>query len=81
MTIGGWDVPVANLPYTMSSDAGHRLAQGEPFAACYWDTPNGRVFSLRSTDDGLDVSAIAKQYGGGGHEHAAGFRLAPGAAL
>lgn len=81
MIIGGHDVPAANLPYTMSSDAGHQLAQGELFAACYWDTPEGRVFSLRSAEDGMDVSAIAKQYGGGGHVHAAGFRIAPGAAL
>lgn len=75
MNIGGYDVPVANLPYTLTSDAGHLMAQGEPFAACYWDTPDGRVFNLRSTDDGLDVSEIAKQYGGGGHRNAAGFRL------
>lgn len=78
MEIGGHCVPVANLPYTLSSDAGHVLAKGAPFAACYWDTPDGRVFSLRSTDDGLDVSEIAKQYGGGGHVHAAGFRVAYG---
>lgn len=76
MRIGGHDVPVANLPYTMSSDAGHKMAQGEPFAACYLDTPHGRSFSLRSTDAGLDVSEIAKQYGGGGHRNAAGFRVA-----
>jgi len=78
MKIAGHDVPVANLPYTMSSDAGHQLAQGEKFAACYWDTPDGRVFSLRSSDDGLDVSEIAKLFGGGGHRNAAGFKLAPG---
>lgn len=75
MVIGGHNVPVANLPYTLASDAGHKLAQGEPFAGCYWDTPDGRVFSLRSTENGLDVSAIAKQYGGGGHRNAAGFRV------
>lgn len=74
-TIGGYDVPVSNLPYTLTSDAGHLMAQGEPFAACYWDTPEGRVYSLRSTDEGLDVSAVAKQYGGGGHAHASGFRV------
>ena len=74
-TIGGFSVPVANLPYTLTSDAGHALAQGEPFAGCYWDTPDGRVFSLRSTDDGMDVSEIAKQYGGGGHRNASGFRV------
>lgn len=75
MRIGGHDVPMANLPYTLTSDAGHKLATGEPFAGCYWDTPEGRVFSLRSRDDGLDVSEIAKQYGGGGHKNAAGFRV------
>lgn len=75
MVIAGHNVPVANLPYTLTSDAGHKLATGEAFAGCYWDTPAGRVFSLRSTDDGLDVSEIAKQYGGGGHRNASGFRV------
>lgn len=75
LMIGGHDVPVASLPYTLTSDAGHLMAQGEPFAACYWDTPDGRSFSLRSTDEGLDVSEIAKQYGGGGHRNASGFRV------
>ncbi|WP_237617291.1 DHHA1 domain-containing protein [Pseudomonas putida] len=75
LVIGGHDVPVASLPYTLTSDAGHLMAHGEPFAACYWDTPDGRVFSLRSTDEGLDVSEVAKQYGGGGHRNASGFRV------
>ena len=38
-------------------------------------TPEGRVFSLRSSDDGADVAEVAKQYGGGGHRNAAGFRV------
>jgi oligoribonuclease NrnB/cAMP/cGMP phosphodiesterase (DHH superfamily) len=75
MVIGGIEVPVANLPYTLTSDAGHLMAQGEAFAACYWDTPEGRVFSLRSTDAGTDVSEVAKQYGGGGHRNASGFKM------
>lgn len=75
MIIGGISVPVANLPYTLTSDAGSLMAAGEPFAACYWDTPDGRVFSLRSREDGVDVSAIAKRYGGGGHRNASGFRM------
>ncbi|WP_257011459.1 phosphohydrolase [Pseudomonas lundensis] len=75
LKIGGFDVPVASLPYTLTSDAGHLMAQDEPFAACYWDTPTGRVFSLRSTDEGIDVSEIASQYGGGGHRNASGFRV------
>ena len=76
MKIGGVEVWGASLPYTLTSDAGHLMAaDGEPFAACYWDTPEGRVFSLRSRDNGADVSLIAKQYGGGGHPHASGFRV------
>ena len=75
MVIGGHDVPVANLPYIYVSDAAHELAKDEPFAACYWDTPKGRVFGLRSTDTGVDVSAVAKSYGGGGHRNASGFTV------
>lgn len=83
MTIGGIVVPVASLPYTLTSDAGHLMAteHASKIGACYWDTPQGRVFSLRSTDDGPDVSEIAKQYGGGGHAHASGFRVPYGHAL
>lgn len=73
--IGGVEVWAASLPYTLTSDAGHLMAKGEPFAACYWDTAEGRVFSLRSTDEGQDVSAVAKQYGGGGHRNASGFKV------
>ena len=75
MKICGYDVPVANLPYTLSSDAGHLMGKGEPFAACYMDDPSGRTFSLRSSEDGVDVSEIAKKFGGGGHAHAAGFKM------
>lgn len=78
MVIAGFDVPVLNAPYFFSSEAGHIMAAGEPFAACYHDTPRGRVFSLRSSAHGLDVSKIAAQYNGGGHQHAAGFRAALG---
>ncbi|MDG9926149.1 MULTISPECIES: DHHA1 domain-containing protein [unclassified Pseudomonas] len=75
MVIGGVSVPAINLPHTMASDAGHMLSQGQPFAAIYWDTAEARQFSLRSTDEGLDVGEIAKQYGGGGHRNAAGFKV------
>lgn len=75
MVIAGMEVWVASLPYTLTSDAGHLMATGEPFAACYWDTATTRVFSLRSQESGADVSEIAKLYGGGGHKHAAGFAV------
>jgi len=78
MWIGGHEVPAVNLPPTMASEAAGELAQGKPFAACYWDGPIGRTFSLRSDASGWDVSLIARRYGGGGHRHAAGFRVDPG---
>lgn len=75
-TIGGHLVPVANLPYTLASDAGHMLlADGAPFAATWYETATHRVYSLRSAEDGMDVSEVARLYGGGGHKHAAGFRM------
>lgn len=75
MVIAGHDVPVANLPHLYASDAGHLMAQGEKFAACYQDSADHRYFSLRSNDEGIDVSEIAKQFGGGGHRNAAGFKV------
>lgn len=81
MRIDEFDVPVANVPYFMASDAGHLMAQGEPFCATYYDTATHRVFSLRSEEVGVDVSEIAKRLGGGGHKHAAGFRIPIGSIL
>src|ERR1051325_2791725 len=78
MTIGGHDVPAINLPHQYASDAGEILSEGEPFAAVYIDEPDGRRFSLRSSNTGLDVAAIAGLYGGGGHQHAAGFTVSSG---
>lgn len=83
-------VPVANLPYTMVSDAGKALLAcdcygkplpaedvqfvGKSFAVCYYDGPKGRNFSFRS-DGKFDVSLVAAHYGGGGHKDAAGCRV------
>jgi oligoribonuclease NrnB/cAMP/cGMP phosphodiesterase (DHH superfamily) len=58
------------------SDVAGQLAVGHPFGATYFvDEQRHKCWSLRSTDDGEDVAAIAKKYGGGGHPHAAGFRV------
>lgn len=75
MVIGGFDVPVANVPYMLASDAGNIMCVGEAFAATYYDTAEHRVFSLRSSRGAEDVGAIAQLYGGGGHATAAGFRV------
>jgi oligoribonuclease NrnB/cAMP/cGMP phosphodiesterase (DHH superfamily) len=75
MLIGGYDVPVLNASSAYVSDAGHIMSIGEPFAACYWDHRDGRSFSLRSSEEGIDVAKVAKKYGGGGHKKAAGFTV------
>lgn len=78
-TIYGLEVPTANLPYTLASDACHVMLERDPyapFAACwYLRADNKMVFSLRSREDSsMDVSVVAKTFGGGGgHVHAAGF--------
>jgi oligoribonuclease NrnB/cAMP/cGMP phosphodiesterase (DHH superfamily) len=73
--LGGHLVPTANLPYTLCTEAGNILAKGEPFASTFYLDGASAIFSLRSDEDGLDVSEIAKLYGGGGHKHAAGFKV------
>ena len=81
MVIGGYRVPVMNVPYTMASDAANMLCQDDHsirFAATYYDSGHGRHFSLRSWKDNpmaMDVSEIAVMYGGGGHKHASGFTV------
>jgi len=54
-----------------------RALEGTAVAALVRDLPgNGeqrRKVSLRATDDRVDVSAIARTQGGGGHRRAAGF--------
>lgn len=75
LVIGGHRVPVVNVPYTYGSDACHKLCEGQPFAAYFYISSRGVDFGLRSSEKGLDVSAIAVLYGGGGHRNASGFRV------
>lgn len=72
-SIGEYAVPCVNAPWLFASEIAGELAEGQPFAACYWDTPDGTTYSLRSEEGGLDVAKIAEQYNGGGHKHASGF--------
>lgn len=80
-SLGGIGVPCANLPYTYASDAANLMALGAPFAATYFYDGEDYVFSLRSIECGTDVSEVAAYYGGGGHKHAAGFRISSLASL
>lgn len=74
--IGEYEVPVVNAPWQFASDVGNKICQGQPFAATYIDGPEGRQYSLCSAEDGVDVSEIAQKFGGGGHKHAAGYKVA-----
>lgn len=65
-------------PYDYVSDVCHELLRRHPeapFAVAVLVTRHGRTYSLRSTDDRVDVSEIAKRFGGGGHRNAAGFKF------
>lgn len=72
--IGGIACWISNAPYFAASEvAGELCDRGESFGACYFEVSAGRFqYSLRSRGD-FDVSAIARQFGGGGHKNAAGF--------
>jgi uncharacterized protein len=73
--VGGYVVPVVNAPYIFASELAGALAEGHPFAATYFFNGKEEVWSLRSRgENGIDVSEIAQQYGGGGHKNAAGFK-------
>lgn len=76
VNVGGYTVIAVNCPPMFASEVGHKLLEdhpGTPFAACYSDQGTSRGFSLRSADDRVDVSEVARKFGGGGHRNAAGF--------
>lgn len=76
--VAGYDVPVAACSYDFVSEVAHELLRRNPdapFAACVVRSYDGTTYSLRSMDDRMDVSKIAKLQGGGGHRNAAGFRV------
>lgn len=80
-TIAGHKVPIVNVPYHYASDTAHALLAkypDAPFTACWFRRGDGMIqYSLRSEDSRLDVSEIAKLFGGGGHRNAAGYQVRP----
>jgi len=77
INILGYNVPIANAPYCYASDICDILCENEPFACSYYFKNNDSIYvSIRSKQDvGIDVSEIAKRFGGGGHKHASGFEI------
>ncbi|MDE2470086.1 MAG: hypothetical protein KGL35_15415, partial [Bradyrhizobium sp.] len=73
--IDGHKVLMVNATCHVSEVAGE-LAKNRPFGVVWFEGDEGeRVYSLRSDENGIDVSEIAKAHGGGGHARAAGFRV------
>lgn len=75
--IGGHFVPALNMLPPYMSEAGHTLLDEHPtapFAATWYRTLDGDMWSLRSQDSRTAVSDIARDHGGGGHRNAAGFK-------
>lgn len=72
-TIADHKVLTVNATCFFSEIAGE-LAQDRPFGLAWFRRQDGQYqYSLRSRGDGVDVSEIAKSFGGGGHKQAAGF--------
>ena len=72
----GMDVLVVNSSHWMS-EIGSSLSPKCEFAMIWYYSHSSRStrVSLRSFHDAIDVSEIAKSFGGGGHKKAAGFEL------
>ncbi|PIQ28882.1 phosphoesterase [bacterium (Candidatus Blackallbacteria) CG17_big_fil_post_rev_8_21_14_2_50_48_46] len=72
----GHEVPGVNTPL-FASELGNNLClrfPEAPFAMSFSDQKGLRKFSLRSIGE-FDVSAICREFGGGGHRNASGFAL------
>lgn len=74
--IVSYKTAVLNIPCTGVSEAGNALCKnGYPISLLWYERGDGITqFSLRG-DGSVDVSAIAKSFGGGGHHNAAGFQI------
>jgi phosphoesterase RecJ-like protein len=72
-----FDAAGAEEPYSEGIIDNLRAVDGAELVALVRELPDGassaRKGSLRSRPDGVDVSAIARSFGGGGHKRAAGF--------
>lgn len=64
-----------NAPAKYASELGNKLAEKSGVCGLVYSFDGSRnewQYSFRSIDSGIDVSAVAKRHGGGGHRNAAG---------
>jgi len=72
--LDGYSMACANVPYPNVSDVLDAMIDADsPVALAFYWSRDRWAYSLRSRGD-IDVSAIAKKHGGGGHKNAAGFQ-------
>ncbi len=77
----GYEIFAVNAPRLFRSELGHKLAlKKSPFAIVWYRNEGKLHFSMRG-DGSIDLTKIAKKYGGSGHKNAAAFRLPLGAPL
>ena len=79
-TFGKWEgvAVTETCPYELVSDVCNEMLRRNPdapFAVALIRSKGGLTFSFRSEDSRIDVSEIAKSFGGGGHRNAAGARF------
>lgn len=75
VTFDGLEAYCINAPYFFADHVGKILYTKKPPMAIIWEEDkNSTHVSLRS-DGTVDVSQIAKKFGGGGHKTSAGFDL------
>ena len=72
--VDGFDVPFVNAPF-FQSELANMLSENESFAVAYYFNGEKYRVSLRSREEGEDVSSIATKFGGGGHKRAAAFSV------
>jgi oligoribonuclease NrnB/cAMP/cGMP phosphodiesterase (DHH superfamily) len=70
-------VPICNCYYKFSSHVGNALAKANPYTFSIMYEIRGDVahVSFRSVETGVDVSEIAKELGGGGHQMSSGVKI------
>ncbi len=70
----GYEALVVNASVLISEVASALYAKHPPLAIVWYEDSGGVRVSLRS-DGSVDVSELAKRYGGGGHPRSSGFKL------
>lgn len=70
--LAGKEVPAVNCPRFLINDVGNILAKNAPFSVMFFEGRDKVFYSLRS-EGRVNCAEIAEEFGGGGHENAAGF--------